>query len=302
MKSTTAILGFGFLCTTFMSAAQAAEPIEATMQSQVLVHGEGAALRARLTNRNFSIVDFATDETPRVVRTLLLSQTIDRVLIGDELMRESSRIEIGAQALEHGNLGPLLFRIKERGDEGRAHGAHYVVSRYGCCATGPAFIVYSLETGELVLRHSLTAAGERWLTMLVKGEPMKERVVAAYLAESAADAEELGSDKRRVMSLTYAQPGKALQRVFLRLPRDVDRAIALNWSPELSWVDARHPEGTDHLVLDSASAPADAATDVMLRVSLDDDLEIMIPLVRDRLDLRNAQLPSGFALEAAPLP
>jgi hypothetical protein len=298
MKWTTLVAAL--LCTTALTAADAAEPIKATMQSQALIEGAGPTLRAHLVNRSFSVVDFATET--RQVHTLLLSQTIDRVLIGDELHREESRVDIGAQRLENGHLGPVLFNIEERGDDGHAQGPYYIVSRYGCCATGPAFIVYSLETGKLLMRHSQTAAGVRWLTMLVKADQMAERVVTAYTAMSAADDDELGGDPRRVMSVTYAQPGRALQRVFLRLPMDGDRDVALDWSPELAWVDSANPDGIDHVVLEAAGAPQDVATGVTLRIKLDGDLTLSVPLVKDRLDLRQAQLPPGFTLEAAPLP
>lgn len=291
----------GLLCTTILTAADAAEPIEAIMQSHAIIEGAGPTRRAHLVNRSFSVVDFAAEGT-RNIHTLLLSQTIDRVLIGDELHREESRVEVGGQRLENGHLGPMLFHIEERGDEARAQGPYYIVSRYGCCATGPAFIVYSLESGKLLMRHSLTSAGERWLTMLVKADRMAERVVTVYTAMSAADADELGDDPRRVMSLTYAQPGKALQRLFLRLPVGGDRDVALDWSPELSWVDSANPDGIDHVVLEGKGAPDMVATGVTLRIKLDGDLSMSVPLVNDRLDLRQAQLPTGFTLEAAPLP
>ena len=283
--------------------AGAADRMAIDSKSEVQIQGDGAAFRAHLVNRSFAIARFATSGAQRELRTLLLNQINERTLIGEELDRESGRISVLAQPIDDGAIGDVAYRFSAPGDEGYATGPYYVIARYGCCVTGTAYSVYSLETGKLLLRHSGNANGQRWLTLLLKGrETMAQRVAVAYMAMNAADRDELGDDKSRVLSLTYAQPAGALQRLYLRLPAGVDRDVALNWTPALSWISDDAPSGIDHMVLAGQGAPETAARNIMLRVRLDDETEITLKLDGDRLAIASAALPAGYSLEEAPLP
>jgi hypothetical protein len=299
----TATILTGVALATLAVPAGAADKMAVGVTSEAQIQGDGAAFRAHLVNRSFAIARFATSGPSRELRTLLLNQTNDRTLIGEELDRESGRISVMAQPIDDGAIGDVAYRFSAPGDEGYVTGPYYVITRYGCCVTGTAYTVFSLETGKLLLRHSDSAGGQRWLTLLLKGrETLAQRVAVAYMAMNAADRDELGDDKSRVLSLTYAQQSGALQRLYLRLPAGLDRDAALDWTPALSWISDDAPAGIDHLVLTGTGAPETAARNIALRVRLDDDVEFTLKLDGDRFDLASASLPAGFALEEAPLP
>jgi hypothetical protein len=299
----TATILAGIALAALAIPASAADKMAAQATSETQIQGDGAAFRAHLVNRSFAIARFATSGRSRELRTLLLNQANDRTLIGEELDRESGRITVTAQPIDDGAIGDVAYRFSAPGDEGYVTGPYYVITRYGCCVTGTAYTVFSLETGKLLLRHSDSTSGQRWLTLLLKGrETLAQRVAVAYMAMNAADRDELGDDKSRVLSLTYAQPSGALQRLYLRLPAGLDRDAALDWTPALSWISDEAPDGIDHMVLTGTGAPEAAARDIALRVRLDDGIEFTLKLDGDRFDLASADLPAGYALEEAPLP
>ncbi|MBI3706478.1 MAG: hypothetical protein HY246_02135 [Proteobacteria bacterium] len=300
MRISAALVGIALIGA--VTPAPAADSTKAALNSEVQVRGDADAFRARLVNRTFEVARFGTETEPRRIRTLLLKQTSDRTLVGEELDRQAARLSIVAQPLDGGRIGPPVFRFVVAGDEGRASGPYYTVTSYGCCVIGPAYTVFSLETGKLLFRHSRNEAGERWLTLLLKGDHLAQRVAVAYMAENAADDEELGSDSARVLSVTYARPTRALQRLFLRLPPNLTREAALEWIAALSWTSDKEPGGADHMVLETKGDPNSAARGITLRLRLDGKTEIRLPLEGDRLDLKNAVVPTGFTLEQAPLP
>jgi hypothetical protein len=204
--------------------------LAAETKSQADIAARKGEFTAHIVNRTFEVARYATEAPPRQIRTLLIEQETDRTLVGEELDRQSGRVKITATPVQGTKLLKPAFSFTLNGDEGRASGSYYLVTRYGCCATGAAYSAFSLETGKLLFRYSGASAEGRWLTLLLKGADVEERILAAYLAANAADKDEFGDDRARVLSLTYARPSRALQRVFVRLPPGVTQDAAADWT------------------------------------------------------------------------
>ena len=187
-------------------------------------------------------------------------------------------------------------------DEVAVSGPYVVATLWGCCAEQSSHEVFSLYTGKRLF--SATGEGESgdWLTMGKKGPSYDQRVVAAHLAFTARDAEELGEDRNVVGVITYATEAEPLQRLALRAPdggRDGD--LPTEWSSKLLWLTQREPEGIDHAFFEQDGDAKDVYTGITLRLQLDEQTNIDIPLVADRLVPQQAKLPDGYSLEEVKL-
>ena len=286
---------FGLLASGVASAAETKSQVDISLRK-----GEFAA---HVVNRSYEIARYATEVAPRQIRTMLIELETDRTLVGEELDRQAGRVKVTATPVQGTKAAAKpAFTIALEGDTGHASGPYYLVTRYGCCAMGAAHTAYSLETGKLLFRYSGDTADSKWLTLLLKGSETEERILAAYLAASAADAEEFGADKSRALSLTYARPTRALQRIFVRLPPSVSQDAAAGWGVDLEWYRQGEPAGVSHHVLEGKGTAAEAATGIGLVVRLGGAREFFIPLHNDRLQIVGADVAPGFTLEEGAVP
>jgi hypothetical protein len=172
-----------------------------------------------------------------------------------------------------------------------------VATLWGCCAEQSSHEVFSLYTGKRLF--SATGQGDfgEWLTMGKKGPTYDQRVVAAHIAFTARDAAELGEDHDVVGVITYATEAEPLQRLALRAPGGRDGDLPTEWLPKLLWITKREPDGTDHAFFEQAGDAKEVYTGITLRLQLDENTSIDIPLVADRLVPEQAKLPDGYSLE-----
>ncbi|NJO34855.1 MAG: hypothetical protein HC869_18785, partial [Rhodospirillales bacterium] len=63
------------------------------------------------------------------------------------------------------------------------------------------------------------------------------------------------------------------------------------------WLTTREPEGIDHAFFEQEGEAKDVYAGITLRLKLDDETNIDIPLVADRLAPGDATLPDGYSLE-----
>jgi hypothetical protein len=156
--------------------------------------------------------------------------------------------------------------------------------------------VFSLYTGKRLF--SATGEGEfgDWLTMGKKGPAYDQRIVAAHMAFTARDAEELSADRDVVGVITYATEAEPLQRLALRAPGGRETDLPLEWAPKLLWLTKGEPDGTNHAFFEQDSDAKHVYTGITLRLQLDDQTNIDVPLVGDRLVPGEAKLPEGYSL------
>lgn len=124
------------------------------------------------------------------------------------------------------------------------------------------------------------------------GKPALGRLIAVYLAMTAADESVLGKDKSAVGLITVEGEDDVLQRILIHLHGDKPREAALDWSFELGWKTASAAL-ENHTVIDPAKPSKPVFT-----WKIGDQQSIEIPLVDDRLDLAAAKLPAGVTLQA----
>lgn len=84
----------------------------------------------------------------------------------------------------------------------------------------------------------------------------------------------------------------------LRAPGGRDGDLPLEWTPKLLWLTKREPEGIDHAFFEQEGDAKDVYIGITLRPKLDDQPNIDVPLVADRLAPADATLPDGYSLEA----
>ncbi len=74
----------------------------------------------------------------------------------------------------------------------------------------------------------------------------------------------------------------------------------INWLPKIDLVSAQYPDGIDRIFVERDGDPKTLFTDATLRLVLDDQTKIEIPLKEDRLELKAARLPAGYGLTEIP--
>ncbi len=279
-----------------------ADPIvdeKATTETSITM--DGNAYLIHTVNRRHDIASFFDDRSGKgVMKRFLVETELDRTTReadDEEIDTQSSVLRVKARPLTAAGLGQQTMTIETTADEAFVSGPYVIADSWGCCAEQQSHEVFSLYTGKKLF--SATGAGDfgDWLTMGKKGPNYQQRIVAAHLAFTPRDAAELGEDKSVVGVITYATEAEPLQRLALRAPDGRDGDLPLEWSPKLLWLTKREPDGIDHAFFEQEGEAKDVYTGITLRLKLDDQTNIDIPLVADRLASADAKLPDGYSLE-----
>lgn len=278
-----------------------AEPIvneKTTTETSITMDGEAYLIRT--VNRRHDVASFYDDRTgPGAMKRFLVETEIDRLAREadeEEIDVQSSVLRVKARPLTASGLGEVAMAMETKADEVAVSGPYVVATLWGCCAEQSSHEVFSLYTGKRLF--SATGDGDfgDWLTMGKKGPNYEQRIVAAHLAFTARDADELSADRDVVGVFTYATEGEPLQRLALRAPGGRDSDLPLDWSPKLLWLTRHAPEGIDHAFFEQDGDAKDIYTGIALRLRLDRETHIDVPLVADRLVPGEATLPEGYSL------
>lgn len=284
------------------AASASADPIvdeKSTTETSITM--DENAFIIHTINRRHDIASFFDDRSGTgVMKRFLVETELDRVTReadDEEIDTQSSILRVKARPLTATGLGNEAMTIETVADEAFVSGPYVVADNWGCCAEQPSHEVFSLYTGKKLF--SATGAGDLgdWLTMGKKGPTYQQRIVAAHLAFTARDVAELGEDKGVVGVITYATEAEPLQRIALRAPDGRDGDLPLEWSPKLLWLTKREPDGIDHAFFEQEGEAKDVYTGITLRLKLDEQISIDIPLVADRLVPAEAKLPDGYTLQ-----
>jgi len=251
-------------------------------------------------NRRHDIASFFDDRAGKgEMKRFLVETEIDRTTReadDEEIDTQSSVLRVKARPLTPTGLGDAAMTMETNADEVAVSGSYVVATLWGCCAEQSSHEVFSLYTGKRLF--SATGEGDfgDWLTMGKKGPNYDQRVVAAHIAFTARDAEELGEDRSVVGVITYATEAEPLQRLALRAPGGRDGDLPTEWSAKLLWITKHEPDGTDHAFFEQVGDAKEVYTGITLRLQLEENTSIDIPLVADRLVPDQAKLPDGYSL------
>jgi hypothetical protein len=285
-----------------MAQPALADPIvDEKSTTEISVTMDENAYLIHTINRRHDIASFYDDRAGKgEMKRFLVETEIDRLTReadDEEVDTQSSVLRIRARPLTPQGLGDTAMKMETTADEVAVSGPYVVATLWGCCAEQSSHEVFSLYTGKRLF--SATGAGDfgDWLTMGKKGPNYDQRVVTAHIAFTAHDAAELGEDRDVVGVITYATEGEPLQRLALRAPGGRDGDLPTEWSSKLLWLTQREPDGVDHAFFEQVGDAKEVYTGITLRLRLDAQTSVDIPLVADRLMPDEASLPDGYSLE-----
>ncbi|HVJ44595.1 MAG TPA: hypothetical protein VM639_24070 [Dongiaceae bacterium] len=284
--------------------AAAADLVAEQATSSVTVDQDDKGFHIHTESRNYLYNSFvaATVEattTAPLLRQILLVEKVSTLTEADneDPEYEPSLIKVTVFPLTDKGKGPAQFTIATSGEEVKTEGSDLIITRPGCCVEYTTKAVYSLETG----KYLFNATGDQWATLGAKGGFAMSRSAAVHMAPSAADDDVFGKAEHAGAVITYASPTAPLQRIMVMLPQEAENDVTLNWDGTLLWVSSDYPDGTNHIYVDRSDKPENVFTAATLRMKLDEDNVIDIPLRGDRLDIAAAKLPKGYSLTEMPL-
>lgn len=297
---------FGLAALLLVAMPAFADPIvDEKSSTETSITMDGNAYIIHTINRRHDIASFFDDrDGSGEMRRFLVVTEIDRTTReadDEEIDTQSSILRITARPLTASGLGEPSMTAQTTADEVAVSGPYVVATQWGCCAEQSSHEVYSLYSGKRLF--GATGEGEfgDWLTMGKKGPQYDQRVVVAHLAFTARDADELGEDRSVVGNITYATEAEPLQRLALTAPDGRDGDLPLEWAPKLLWITEREPDGIDHAFFEQVGDAKAVYTGITLRLKLDDQTNIDIPLIADRLAPDQAILPDGYSLKEVPV-
>lgn len=286
---------------TLVALPAFADPIvDEKSTTETTVTMDGKAYLIHTINRRHEVTSFFDESTGKgEMKRFLVETEIDRTSRDsddEEIDVQSSVLRIVAKPLTRQGLGKDVLTVQTKADEVAVDEAYVIATLWGCCAEQSSHEVFSLYTGKRLF--SATGEGEsgQWLTMGKKGPNYEQRLVAAHMAFTPRDDEELGSDKSIVGIITYATEAEPLQRLALHAPGGREGDLPTEWLPKLMWLTKNEPDGTDHAFFDKDGDAKDVYTGITLRLQLDEETNIDIPLTADRLVPGQARLPDGYSV------
>ena len=291
---------FAALLTLLAIPALAGPVVDEKSTTETSITMDDKAYLIHTINRRHDVASFYDDRAGEgEMKRFLVESEIDRQTReadDEEIDTQSSVLRIKARPLTPKGLGTPIS-MQTDADEVAVSGPYVVATLWGCCAEQSSHEVFSLYTGKRLFSATGTGEFGDWLTMGKKGPSYDQRVVAAHIAFTARDAEELSADRSVVGIITYATEAEPLQRLALRAPGGRDSDLPLEWSSKLLWLTEREPDGIDHVFFEQTGDAKDVYTGITLRLQLDDQTNIDVPLVADRLVPSDAKLPDGYSLE-----
>jgi hypothetical protein len=286
---------------TLIALPAFADPIvDEKSTTETTVTMDGKAYLIHSINRRHEVASFFDDRTgPGVMKRFLVETEIDRSIResdDEEIDVQSSILRIAAKPLTPEGLGKDAMTLQTNADEVAIDGPYVIATQWGCCAEQNSHEVFSLYTGKRLFSATGEGDSGQWLTMGKKGPNYDQRLVAAHLAFTPRDDEELGDDKSIVGIITYATEAEPLQRLALHAPGGREGDLPTEWLPKLIWITPREPDGVDHAFFEQVGDAKDVYTGITLRLQLDEETNIDIPLTADRLVPGQAKVPDGYSL------
>ncbi len=288
-----------------LAAPALAEDLVAEQQpSTVTVVKEGAGIRINTVNRRYAVNVFGAALKDQTIerQLLLIEETASQVEIDQEESQfDPPRVKVTAFPLSTAGKGAAAFTIEGIGDEVAADGPFLTLKRYGCCVEQETNAVYSLETGKYLFNATGEGPSGQWASLGAKGGFRNERILAYHTAPTAMDDVVFKGVRNAGAVISYASKTEPLQRIVVTLPQAaIDADAPLNWLPKIDLVSAQYPDGIDRIFVERDGDPKTLFTDATLRLVLDDQTKIEIPLKEDRLELKAARLPAGYGLTEIP--
>jgi hypothetical protein len=287
-----------------VSPARADPIVDEKSATETTITMDGKAYLIHTINHRHEVTSFYDDRAATAgqegeMKRFLVETEIDRRTRDsddEEIDVQSSVLHVVAKPLTSQGLGKDVLTFQTNADDVSIDESYVIATRLGCCAEQSSHEVFSLYTGKRLFSATGEGDSGQWLTMGKKGPTYDQRLVAAHMAFTPRDDEELGSDKSVVGVITYATEAEPLQRLALHAPGGREGDLPTEWLPKLLWITPREPDGVDHAFFEQVGEAKDVYTGITLRLQLDEDTVIDIPLVADRLVPSQAKLPDGYSL------
>jgi len=296
-------VSFAVLLALTASPTLAGPIVDEKSTTETSITMDGKAFIIHTINRSHEVTSFFDNSAGTgegEMKRFLVETEIDRSIRDsddEEVEVQSSVPHVVAKPLTSNGLGKDVLTMQTNADEVSVDESYVIATRWGCCAEQSSHEVFSLHTGKRLFSATGEGDSGQWLTMGKKGPNYDQRLVAAHLAFTPRDDEELGSDKSTVGVITYATEAEPLERIALHAPSGREGDLPTEWLPKLMWLTKTEPDGTDHAFFEQVGDAKDVYTGITLRLQLDDETNIDIPLVADRLVPADARLPDGYSLE-----
>lgn len=298
------LLSASLLPAMAQTQARAQDLVSEQQPSTVSVVKEGAGIRINTVNRRYQVNVFGSALKEKVIeRQLLLIEQTQSQLEADqeESQFDEPKAKVTAFPLSTAGKGDALFTVEGVGDEIVPDGPFLTLKRYGCCVEQETNAVYSLETGKYLFNATGEGASGQWATMGAKGSFRNERIFAYHAAPTAMDESLFKGFKNAAIVISYATQTEPLQHAIVTIPQAaIDADAALDWLPKIDLTSAQYPGGIDRIFVQHDGDPKSLFTDVTVRLVLDEQTKIEIPLKDDRLDLKAAKLPQGYTVTELP--
>ena len=285
------------------SFAFAEDLVSEQQPSTLTVVKDGGGLRINTVNRRYQVNVYGSTLKDKAIERQLLAieeQHSQLEVENEESQFNEPKVKVTVYPLSMNGKGKAQFTIESIGDEVTADGPFLTLKRYGCCVEQETNAVYSLETGKYLFNATGDGQSDQWATLGAKGSFKNERIIAYHASPTASDSEVFDGFENSAIVITYATRTEPLQRVIVTLSKAAIEAEApLNWGPKLDLVSRQYPDGIDRIFVERDGDPKTLFTDATLRLALDEQTVIEIPLKEDRLDLKAAKLPDGYMLSEA---
>ena len=289
------------LSLSLLPALAAADDLVSEQQpSSVTVVKEGAGIRINTVNRRYQVNVYGSALKDKVIerQLLLIEQTQSQVEVDQEESQfDEPKVKVTFYPLTMKGKGDVLFTIEGVGDEVAVDGPFLTLKRYGCCVDQETNAVYSVETGKYLFNATGEGLSGQWASLGAHGGFDHERIIAYHTSPTASDDQVFKGVANAAIAITYASRTEALQRLVVTLPKQaIDEDVPLNWGPKIDLVSKQYPDGIDRIFVERDGDPKTLFTDATVRLTLDDQTAIEIPLTDDRLDVKAAKLPEGYAI------
>jgi hypothetical protein len=227
----------------------------------------------------------------------LLTQRFENTsLSGRE--RGRSKLEVIAWISGKRKYDTKLWTINDCAETGTLLHDFYQTTEYGCCGAESLHHAYSLKTGKY--RFSYTADPVS-VDISFLGNPhdngLRRRItyISGGTQESACHNVALPKTAIGILTLSDAVSDDSTQLDRIVLESD-DRELA--WSPKVSVLSKENPNGADHTLVmyKDYINPAVAVKGFSVKAFYFRGMEVIVPIVNDKFDIKGAILPAPIKL------
>lgn len=296
MRGLSAILA-AILAAVLQAGPAAAQTtaLSETATSRIEVGRGGEMMTFHTVNSSFEwvgIYQIERDEYQHLVLKKIEEATVSSGLDGSWDARVTLEVsEVAGTALHP------LYTIQDGGERGYvdsfAWSSNYFTTvRYGCCGALDTYRTYSLLNGRPLFSATGPAA---WFE--VPNSRGLVRLAALHTIFSTDDETVFAGQENALALLTFAAPSERLQRFMISFTGQLANDAFEYPDPWLGWSEGEEtPQPELEVWSQDGTREAEALQGLTLSVQVAPNLSLTLPLVRGRLSLEGAAIPTGLTV------